>query len=78
MAKLRSTPIALTITAVVAIISGIACFIGLFILVVCFLKREEPGLLSVYAAVYGGLGCGLLGCLYYIAKAACVYLESKE
>lgn len=78
MAKLKSTPIALTITAVLAIISGIACSVGLFVIFLSVINKQEPALTYVYAAIYGGLGCGLLGCLYYIAKAACVYLESKE
>ena len=78
MAKLKNTPIVLKVIYVLSIVSGIIGAVCLFLTVVGMLKSYHDYHITAIAAASGLVNYVFLGGLYYIVKAACLYVEKSE
>ena len=78
MAKLKNTPVALSVINVVSALSVIVAAVGIIGVFVSILDGWKNIEQTLPAAISGIVLFALFGGLYHIVKAACIYIEKEE
>ena len=80
MAKLKHTPTALIIIKAASYISCTIFVLSLLFAIIAIAGTEFKEYLysSLYSAILGLIFYALMGGVYYITKAACLYIEKEE
>lgn len=78
MAKLKETPVILKALNIVAYITLFGLVLGILGGVMALMTSNGNAILIFDIAFYCGISCLMLFSLYYIVKAACIYIEKEE
>ena len=78
MAKLKNSPLALTAINVMAYLLIIVGVAGLVFALISYTNNGLYTSQALVCAVSGFIGYVSLSGLYYIVKAACIYIEKEE
>ena len=78
MAKLKETPLILKALNIIAYICLFGLIVGILCGIVALMTKNDSAIAILDIALYSGIASLLLFSLYYITKAACIYIEKEE
>lgn len=78
MAKLNKTPKALTIIDFLRPVFAFLFFIGILFSILVVINNGTFAVAAICVTISLGFSYLTFSCLYYIVKAACIYIEKEE